>query len=91
MHARTTLAEIDRAVGALVVMIIVFVRMRMIVRVIVIVVRASMGMIVIVRCSAMLFRVRMFRNDRSSAATDGAHHSTSISATRNSSPAVIRT
>ena len=32
MHARTTLAEIDRAIGVLVVMIIVFVRMRMIVR-----------------------------------------------------------
>jgi hypothetical protein len=88
MHARTTLAEINRAVGVLVVMIIMFVRMRMIMLVVVIVVRVRMGMIVIVRgsvmCAAGLFRARMFRNARSSAATDGAHHSTSISATRNS-------
>jgi hypothetical protein len=50
-----------------------------------------MEVIVIVRGSAMLFRSGIFRNDRSSAATDGAHHSTSISVTRNSSPAVICT
>jgi hypothetical protein len=96
MHARETVAEIDKAVGVIVLMMkVVDLRMRMIALVVVIVVRVRKGMIVIVRgcavCAAEPFRPCMFPNDRSSAATDGAHHSTSISATRNSSPAVIRT
>jgi hypothetical protein len=91
MHAGATVAEIEQAGGAIVSTTVVGVRMRMIVLVVVIAVRVLMEMIVIVCGSAMLFRVGMFRNDRSYAATDRAHHSTSISATRNSSPAVIRT
>ena len=96
MHARATITEIDQAVSVIMLMIkVVDVRMTMILLVLVIAVGVRIGMTVIVRGSSVdaagLFRARIFRNDRSCTATDGAHHSTSISATRNSSPAVICT
>ena len=95
MHARATITEIDQAVGVIVLMIIVVVRMTMILLVLVIVVGVWIGRTVIVRgCSvyaAGSFELASSAMTEVAAATDGAHHSTSISATRNSSPAVIRT